>query len=300
VSRFVSLSESAAAFLWGLKDRIKLRDFRNNHEAEPWVNYTHEKQEDAILSLRDERSRGMVPSYNRVCSMVAGIDSQDDGFFYEIRAWGYGLIQDSWQIREGFVTSLDALKQVLWEDEYWDADGRQYLVAAAVIDAMGHRTAEVYDFCRLNPGRIIPSKGERTMRQPHAWSRIDNYPGTNKPIPGGLSLIRVNTTHYKNQLAAMLEIPFADPGSWKYHADTTSDWAIQMTAEYLGDDGFWAVKASRPNHAWDCSVLTLCAADLIGLRFRPRPEQRQNTPGPRIAPPPSGGWVKRTGSWLNR
>lgn len=38
ISFFVSLSESAAAFLRGQKNRIKLRDFRNNYAAEPWKN----------------------------------------------------------------------------------------------------------------------------------------------------------------------------------------------------------------------------------------------------------------------
>jgi len=168
-----------------------------------------------------------------VAGLVAGIDTQDDGFFYEIRAFGYGLEQDSWQVRAGFVTSLDALKIVLWSDNYLDTDGNRYMVSRSLIDAMGHRTAEVYDFCRLNPGRIYPSKGERTMRQPHTWSRIDFYPGTNKPIPSGLQLVRVHTTHFKNQLASLLEVPFSDPGSWKMCAETTADWAMQMTSEYI-------------------------------------------------------------------
>ena len=301
VSRFVSLSESAAAFLWGLKDRNKHKDFCNSHEAEPWREYSHEKTEDAILSLRDDRPMGRVPGGGVVSGLVAGIDTQDDGFFYEIRAFGFGLEQDSWQIRAGFVTSLEALKTVLWSDAYLDPDGKRYMVSRSLIDAMGHRTAEVYDFCRLNPGRIFPTKGERTMRQPHAWSRIDFYPGTNKPIPSGLQLVRVHTTHFKNQLASMLEVPFADPGSWKYCADTTIDWATQMTSEYIAETGFWETKGNRPNHAWDCSVLALCAADMAGFRFlQPSPKKRdsQHT---RNEDTERGGWIERSGSsWINR
>ncbi|MGE4417711.1 MAG: terminase gpA endonuclease subunit [Marinobacterium sp.] len=298
VSPFVSLSEVAAAFLWGLKDKTKHKDFCNAHEAEPWREYSSEKSENAILALRDERLAGQAPGGNVVAALVAGIDTQDDGFFYEIRAWGHGLVQDSWQIRSGFVTSLEALAQVLWSDEYRCPD-RRYLVMTALIDAMGHRTAEVYDFCRLNPGKIFPTKGERTMRQPHVWSRIDNYPGTNKPIPGGLALLRVNTTHYKNALASMLEIPFADPGAWKYHSELTVDWAVQMTSEYIAEDGFWACKSGRANHAWDCSVLSLAAADLIGVRFW---SERSGKTAPAKRPKNDRQeWLRREGGqWLNR
>lgn len=303
VSRFVSLSESAAAFLWGLKDRTKLRDFKNSHEAEPWLEYSVEKSEDSILALRDGRPAGLVPGGGIVAALVAGVDTQDDGFWYEIRAFGYGLEQDSWQIRSGFVTSLEALRQVLWADAYTDTDGKQYVVFRALIDAMGHRTSEVYDFCRLNPGRIFPTKGERTMRQPHVWSRIDNYPGTNKPIPGGLQLLRVNTTLFKDQLSAKLEVSFADPGSWKFHADTTHEWAIQMTSEYVDEKGFWEVKGGRANHAWDCSVLALCCADLTGIRFLPKPGQVEQRAKKRadvgVRKPGEQRWVE-TGGWFNR
>lgn len=298
VSPFVSLSEAAAAFLWGLKDRTKHKDFQNAHEAEPWREYQHETSEEAILALKDGRPAGLVPGGNVVAALVAGVDTQDNGWYFEIRAWGWGLVQDSWQIRSGFVTTLEALRQVLWVDEYKDPAGKRYVMHASLIDAMGHRTAEVYDFCRTNPGRVFPIKGERTMRQPYAWSRIDNYPGTNKPIPGGLALIRVNTTHYKNQLASMLDIAPADPGSWKYHDEITHEWAIQMTAEYIAEDGFWACKANRPNHAWDCSVLTLCAADVIGVRFWA--ERAQAAGADRPKKPKPSEWLDTGGQWLNR
>lgn len=296
VSRFVSLSEAAAAFLWGTKDKTKLRDFMNSHEAEPWKEYTNDKKEDAILALRDDRPAGRVPSGDVAAALVAGVDTQDDGFFYEIRAFGYGLEQESWQIRHGFVTSLEALKQVLWADTYTDASGKRHLVHLALIDSQGHRTAEVYDFCRLNPGRIIPTRGERTMRQPFAWSRIDFYPGTSKPIPGGLQLLRVNTTHFKNTLASKLEVPFADPGAWKYHSETTEDWALQMTSEYIAESGFWETKGNRANHGWDCSVLCLCAADVKNIRF-----WSQSKPSASQSPPKSAdgpGWIGKRSNWL--
>ena len=81
ISHFVSLSDAAAAFLRGLRDKGKLRDFKNNHEAVPWVVYEHERKEDAVLALKDDRPQGLVPSGGVVAALTAGVDTQDNGFW---------------------------------------------------------------------------------------------------------------------------------------------------------------------------------------------------------------------------
>jgi phage terminase large subunit GpA-like protein len=267
VSRFVSLSESAAAFLAGLKDKTKLKDFQNAHEAEPWVVYAAEKREDAILALKDARPAGIVPARPDIVALTAGADTQKEGFWYEIRAWASGPDRESWQIREGYVMTFEALTRVLFEDSYQDAAGQRHLVNLAVIDAMGDRTAQVYDYCLKFPGRVIPYQGKRTLSQPYRFSRQEYFPGTDKLIPGGLQLVLCNTTFYKNLLSAKLDITAGDPGAWHLHGETTNEWITQMTAEYQDPDGYWECKPGRANHGWDCSVYNLLAADILGVRF---------------------------------
>ena len=308
IAPFVSLSEAASAFLKGLKDKTALKDFMNAHKAEPWVIKARERKEDRILKLRDDRPRGVVPGGGVVAALTAAVDTQDEkvGFWYEIRAWGYGLSQASWQIREGLVTTWEDLVRVLWEDKYLDADGKRYLVRLTLQDAMGNRTADVYDFCRMHRGRILATKGEQRMNQPYAYTNLEFYPGTNKPIPGGLKLLRLNTTHYKNTLSNKLDISPADPGAWHFHAETTAEWAMHMTAEYIDEKGNWACPSGRPNHGWDCSVLNLAAADVLGIRFWKKKQMDKNPPpkkaGP--APKPQSSWLNRGGynrpGWLNR
>ncbi|MFH0995786.1 MAG: terminase gpA endonuclease subunit [Pseudomonadota bacterium] len=277
VSRFVSLSESAAAFLWGLKDKTKLKDFKNAHEAEPWVNYTYERKEDAILALKDDRPSGVVPDQN-IVALTAGVDSQKVGYWYEIRAWTSGPERESWQVRSGFVMTDDALTKVLFEDEYRDASGTRYIVNLVVMDAMGDRTAEVYDYCLKFRGRVVPYQGKRTLSQPYRFSKQEYYPGTDKLIPGGLMLVLGNTTFYKNLLASKLDITRGDPGAWYLNSETTNEWAVQMTAEYQDPDGYWQCKPNRANHAWDCSVYNLIAADIIGVRFMGQvPEEKESS-----------------------
>jgi phage terminase large subunit GpA-like protein len=277
LSYFVGLSEVAANFLRGLKDKTALKDFLNADKAEPWKHYQKEREEDVILALRDERLRGVVPGGGMVAALTAGVDTQKHGFWYEIRAWGYGMDRESWQIREGYVQTFDALAQLLWEDEYLDADGKRYLVALAVQDAMGEKTAEVYNFCRMHRGKIFPFKGEQRMNQPFSWSHLEYYPRSKRPIKGGLKLLRGNVTFYKNELSNLLEIAPGDPGAWHYHSETTEEWARQMTAEYVDEKGLWQQIASRDNHAWDCSVYNLIAADVRGIKFRKKSKRKEQS-----------------------
>ena len=277
LSPFVKLWEVAHAFLEGLQNKNKMKDFRNGHAAEPWYAVSVERSEDRILALADDRPRGVVPSGGIVACLLAGVDTQDDGFYYEIRAFGYGLERASWCIREGKVPTFQALAQVLWADRYMDNDENAYPVRLTLQDAMGHRTSEVYDFCRMHRGAILPTMGKQTMASPFAYSNIQYYPGTKKPIPGGLQLVRFDTNYFKNQLAGILEIAPGDPGCWHYHSEVTPDWARQMTVEGLNEKGVWENPQEKPNHAWDCSALLLLAHEVLGVAFWPvPPEDKKN------------------------
>ncbi|MFC1884655.1 terminase gpA endonuclease subunit [Thermodesulfobacteriota bacterium] len=278
VSYVVSLSECAWAFLRGLKDKTAFKDFKNSYEAVPWLDYTAERKEDVIVALKDDRPRGLVPGSNQVACLTAGVDTQDDGFYFEIRAWGWGMDLESWQVREGFVQTFEGLKQILWDDEYRDADNNKHFVRLVVQDAMGHKTSEVYDFARMHRRKLYPFQGVQRLSRPFDFSHLDVYPGKKKKIPGGLILLRADVTYFKNALAQKLEINAADPGAWHMHNEMTYSWAQQMCAEYVDDKtGFWLCPANKANHAWDVSVYALIAAHVLGVKFwkkRPPGEKR--------------------------
>ncbi len=300
ISPFVGLSQVAADFRRSLHDKNKLKDFQNGHKAEPWIPYEQERPEEQILALRDDRPRGVVPGNNVVAALTAGVDTQDDGFWYEIRAWSWGPELTSWQVRQGFVEkvtydreglSIDGfqvLSKILWEDVYPDPDGKEYGVELALQDAMGHRTAEVYEYARLNRGRLFATQGSPRQRAPINYSNQEFYPGSKKPIPGGVQLCQFNTTFWKNKLASKLEIDRSDPGAWLYHAETDEDWARQMCSEVPDEKGVWVQLGNRPNHGWDCSVLNLVAAEILGIRNWSR-EAEPKQPAP--PPPADGGWL---------
>lgn len=308
ISRFVSLRETAEAFLWGLKSLEGLKNFRKSYCAEPWRVLRQEREEDTILKLCDDRPRGRVPGGGKVASLTAGVDTQDHSFWYEIRAWAWGedsLSRESWCIREGEVLSFEDLAQILFSDNYIDSDGNKYMVRLVIQDCLGHRTSEVYDFCRKNPGRIFPSIGRDRMAQPFSWSVQEYYPGKKKPIPGGLRLINVNTKYYKDELARLLAIAPGDPSCWWYHSEYHSRHAAHMVSEFVNDKGLWECPEHKPNHLWDCSVLNLVAADILGIKFWSRKAPaKKNTGGEPQEPPANRERIRDRGSyrpsWLNR
>lgn len=275
ISPFVKMFEGARKYLRGQRENgdpdwmNHLRDWATNYMAEEWQDYGVTHEVDAILALRDDRPRGVVPGGGVVSCMLGLVDTQDKGFWYEVRAYGWGQITDSWGIREGYVETWEALEAVLWGEEadYRDAEGNAYAVRWAFIDSQGHRTMEVYEWAMRNRGRVMPCMGQRTKRTPWALSTVERFPN-GKAIPGGIRRLDFDTNLYKSRLSSRLTVPLGDPGSWRLNSETTADWAAQMCSEYVDDEtGYWTCPKHKANHAWDVSVLGLLGPDFLGIRF---------------------------------
>ena len=105
VSPFVGLSETASRFITAAED-LKVgkldayKDFMNGYLGEPWQEDYSPRKEEAILALRDERPSGVLPATEKVAALLAAVDTQDFGFWYEIRAFGYRCQQDLTMFRE--------------------------------------------------------------------------------------------------------------------------------------------------------------------------------------------------------
>lgn len=282
LSYFVSLSEVAAAFLRWKKsgNRDDLKNFVTQYKAEPWRAYDIQRTEGAIHALSDDRPRGVVPGLDgdglpKVAALVAGVDSQKRYFRYVIRAVGWGGDEESWLVQAGSVPTFEALEQVLFKNVYCDVDGNEHRVKLAVQDAMGTRTKDVYTFCAKHRGRIFPYQGKRTQTTPVRYAPQEFYPGTKARIPGGLVLWKVDTTFFKNDLAAKLQIAPDDPGAFHLHADVTDEYAREMTVEYFDENKLcWLCPNGKDNHFWDCEVMALVAAYELGIRNWKRPQQK--------------------------
>lgn len=251
------------------------------------------RKEDTIFALRDDRPRGLVPSDTDI--LLAGIDTQQRGFYYELRAFKYGFETASAQVREGFAENFDELVKALWIDEHTDIDGKAYPVAAAFIDSGGttgdfgvSRTHEVYEFCFRNRHRkIYPIKGfaadpnnprtEKLIRKEQEY-----YPGTKRKIPGFLVRYNIHVNYYKQWLSDKLNKTRDDPGAWVMHSEISDRYARQMVAEYSDDRGFWNCPRGKENHFWDCSVYLLALADMMQLKRKTKAVPGQQPASRRI------------------
>ena len=225
---------------------------------------------------RRQAPAALCPGGGRVATLVAGVDTQQDHFVYVIRAIGWGPTEESWKVREGVVHSFEALEQVLWADAYQDIEGNRYIVQLTGIDAMGTRTKAIYDWARMRRGTVYAIQGTTRITKPVEFSKIDFYPGTNTAIPGGLILAKLHVNFFKNALSAKLAIAPDDPGAFHLHAESTEDYARQMTAEYLDDkDQTWKCPEKKANHFWDCEVYALAMADILGVKHWAKPQPVQ-------------------------
>lgn len=242
-----------------------LHNFINSSLAEPWNPAENAKREASqLFALADHRPAEVVP--DEAIGLTIGIDTQDLYFEYVIRAWGANSLE-SWLVSHGRADSFEALKAVLAAEFVSESGAKTFKISAGLFDSGGHRTSEVYDFCRNNPAfRVRPSKGERTINRPWDITKIDKMPNGN-PLPGGIKLVRVNTTYYKNLLAGKISLEPDQPGAFRLHSNPDDDYIAHMTAEYRDSKGVWQCPASKRNESWDCEVLNLCCVDMIGLKF---------------------------------
>jgi phage terminase large subunit GpA-like protein len=280
ISTRVANSEMAAAFLRGLNDPAEMHYFDNQIAAKAHKPYRQARKEDVILKLKDDRPEGLVPGGGKVAGLIGSVDTQDSYFRFTIRAFGYGLTQESWLIRRGEQDTFAGLEEVMFDTSYQDVDGLYYPVLLVVIDTGGNRTSDVYDWCRKHPGRVLAYKGATGRKaRPYSKTIIDRYPGTNVQIPGGLDLYICDSHHYKDQLAGKLRIKNDDPGAWHLHAETPEEFAREMCAEYMDERRMWQCPKGKANHDWDCSMMELVGADVLQLKYFRNENQEDNEDG---------------------
>jgi terminase, large subunit len=280
------------------------------------INYKEEiseRKEDSILRLRGRHAAGVVPL--EADALEISIDTQDHGFWYRVRAWRYGLDLKSWLVKAGYVTSatpddFSGLDEVL-AGEYPDENGEPHRIMAGIIDAMGHRTTEVYTWSRRT-GVLAAQGAQGRKTQPVSVSRIDRFPGNGRPIPGGLALYSIDTHYHKDHLANKLLIDPSDPGAFCLHSGYTRDqlvalerdpgqkldhnlheYAKQMCAEYRDTRNLWQCPEHKANHLWDCESNGLALVHWLGWQHavsdkakpqpppptKPQPQQADSRPG---------------------
>ncbi len=280
ISPFVSFGEIAAAFLRGLSDINKFKDFHNNYLAEPWKMILVSKNEDEVLAARTTIAPQLVPE--TALALTCGIDVQKDGFWFVVRAWDATLT--SWLIHYGFLATWEELERLLYETAY-PVEGRDQAlrIFRACIDTGGGEkyenmtmTEETYFWLAKNLQRggcsLWGTKGSSSSLP----GMLSIGPGilatpSGKKLTELLRILSVDTQrakdqfHYRLKLAANPESRSL-PGAAFLHCATGPDYAAQILAERkeLDEKGRerWVNVHNRPNHLLDAEIIAALCVEM--------------------------------------
>ena len=173
------------------RDKRGLQEFVNLRLGETW---TEESERITVEALEKNREHYDLEVPDGVLLLTAGVDVQDNRLEAEVVGWGVG--KESWAISYEIFAGdtatadpwvrLDAFLARTWSR----GDGRALGLWCACVDSGGHRTQDVYEFCRARIARNIFA--------------IKGYAGAGRPIVG-----KVSTS---NQLRVALYPVGADTG----------------------------------------------------------------------------------------
>lgn len=306
-------------------DLSSKRDMAHGIKAIDFVEDLSDRKEDAILALCDDRFAGVVHPLTDVLTMQ--VDTQDYGFWYTIRGWQYGPALTSWLVKAGYVPScrfddFSALDKLLFDDRYFDQPGQagnEYHIAYGIIDSGGHRTTEVYQWSkRVGFFAAKGAKGRKT--RPVSISIQDTWPGTNKPIPGGMKLYNLDTHYHKDILANKLTIDQTDAGAFVLHSGYSeiqhmlmakdpnlklknglTDYAKHFTVEYKDEKNLWQQPKNKRNDLWDCEQQGIALAYYLGFhQMESEKGQQPSTQQEQTSQQQSTGGSNRPGWFQNR
>ncbi len=276
-----------------------MQDFLNAFCALPWKVIVIKKDEAQVLALRNRLPGGVVPK--DTVALTCGIDVQQLGFWFVVRAWTKDLT--SHLVQYGHISTWADVETLVFHTRY-PVDGKSadetMGIWRAAIDTGGgkdrdedwSKTEEIYEWVRKNSrGVVFAVKGASAPQVKKVTPRvIDKMTRGNRVIPGGLVLYFLDTDKFKELFFWRLSRTPDETQAMSLHADTDMNYARQILAEQKQKDKqgkvTW-VAIRRDNHLLDCEIYAAAAADpewMPSLSFiaarTPEPGSSQKTETP--------------------
>ena len=285
----------------------KLMNFRNSWMAEPWVEKYETKSEKEILANVIDIEPFTVPK--DAVGVTCGIDPSADGFWFVVLAWKKNMSPHL--LHYGFIVGWEAVTSLIWDKTYQvEGDKTRLPIWRAALDTGGGEreyhdmtmTEEAYDWLRkFGKRKCFGAKGaSNPQMRKIKISLIDKMP-KGQPIPGGIVLLTLDTSAFKDAIHYRLQIKPEDPGRFTFHKDTGMDYVSHLLAE----EKIINSKTRKPewiqirekNHWFDATVLAYAMADpeLFGgamLIRTKEEEQKQDKPVNPITQKQRGNWIK--------
>jgi phage terminase large subunit GpA-like protein len=298
-SPWVRWSELAAEWARANKDRDQRgkKEFINLRLGELWIENRDEITVEALEKNREEYE-AEIP--DGALLLVAGVDVQDNRLEVEIVGWG--ALKESWGIHYAILpgdtstpapwVALDALLARTWSR----ADESKVPLWCACIDSGGHRTDEVYEFCR-----------DRTARNVFA---VKGYAGAGRPIVGKPTLNKLRANLFavgvdgaKEVLYSRLMLALPGPGACHFPVARETGYDAEYFKGLVSERRKAKVRAGRRVLAWvqtyarneplDCRVYATAAMELVVstnggdaylAQLAAAEEKRRGAPAPASAP----------------
>jgi len=254
------LGNIAVAFLKAnSRGPLALKTFLYEYLAQPWYGEKTTIEINAIEQRRGSYKAGQplatVPAYAYLCqkksSRFMAIDVQKHKLYCLVREWFDG----------GDSALVEWRELTTWKDVAELA--ARHNVARVFIDTgYTERRNEVLEQCLY--GEIkggVPMFGRDSLKEAYKVDKRDPFEGTAKQGRSKMPMITFNPDQIKHILSKLTA--GEDLHQWLLPADIDADYIMQVTSEEC-IDGAW-VKKRRDNHLWDCEVMNLCAAMVLGM-----------------------------------
>lgn len=287
------------------KGNIELMKVWTNTElGETWEE-EGEQLEDEDLMKRREKYNCEVP--DDVLYLTAGVDTQDDRF--EIEVVGWGPEYESWGIRYAAIygdnsdinnqvwKDLDAFLQQTWEKP----DGTKLKIACTCIDSGGHRTNQVYKFCKSRfARRVFAIKGSNDS----AAAYIQKPTKSNRE---GTYLFTIGVDTGKSWLMDRLKVEEEGPGYCHFPKEDGKGYDEKYFKGLTSEKKVLRYKMGRPYFAWelkdkgehkrnealDCRNYATAAIEIINVPLK-KPKTKNET-APQVTKKPAKRGRRRSG-----
>lgn len=139
-----------------LRTKDKLHDYKNFYQAwlaKFWIDDVSKTTREDLEDHRIDTAKGIVPDWCKV--LTAGIDSQGNGFYVVIRAWGSerktrvidAFFLDYSKYSNTADMVAEGFRHNIVDRKFSSETGKVWKIAYWAIDTGGDRTKQVYDAC---------------------------------------------------------------------------------------------------------------------------------------------------------
>jgi phage terminase large subunit GpA-like protein len=273
-SPWVRWRELAAEWIRATADRDKrgLQEFVNLRLGETW---TEESERISVEALEKNREAYDAEIPDGVLLVTAGVDVQDNRLEAVVVGWGVG--KESWGISYAVIAGdtstpdpwhrLDAFLARTWSRP----DGRALALWCSCVDSGGHRTQDVYEFCRARLARnVFAVKGRAGSGLPIAGKAT-----TSNQLRIPLHPVGVDTA--KEAIYSRLALTTPGPGYCHFPTAREAGFDDEFFKGLVSEQRVTKIRAGRRSTEWkqirarneplDCTVYATAALELIAPDF---------------------------------